>query len=201
MDLLTEQTLTFTTIYVLVFVRHARRELVHLSVTASPTAAWVWRQPIAATPWARTPRYPVRDRDAVDGRDFVRRARGLGVETVLTPIRAPRANAIAERLVGTVRRECLDHVIILNERHLRAVLTEFVRYSNMERPHRTLHLETPVPLLRARRSDPLPASTRRAAPLVRTDGVTLRPTLRPPQGPGQAGLASVFPTLGRGSAR
>ena len=149
-DLLTVQTLTFKTVYVLVFVSHARRELVHLNVTASPTAAWVWRQLIAATPWGRTPRYLVRDRDAVYGRDFVRRARGLGIETVLSPIQAPRANAIAERLVGTLRRECLDHLIILNERHLRAVLTEFVRFYNAERPHRTLSLETPASLVRAR---------------------------------------------------
>jgi len=107
-DLLTVQTLTFKTLYVLVFLSHARRELVHLNVTANPTAAWVWRQLIAATPWARTPRYLVRDRDAVYGRDFVRRACGLGIETLLTPVRAPRANAVAERLVGTLRRECLD---------------------------------------------------------------------------------------------
>jgi len=144
------QTLTCRTLYVLVFIAHGRRELLHLNVTASPTAAWVWRQLVEATPWGRTPRYLVRDRDAVHGREFVRRARGLGIETVLTPVRAPRANAIVERLVGTLRRECLDHLIIYNERHLRALLTEFVRYYNLERPRRTLHLETPVPLLRAR---------------------------------------------------
>jgi len=100
--------LTFRTLYVLVFVAHGRRELVHVNVTASPTAAWIWRQLVAATPWGRQPRYLVRDRDAADGRDFVQRARGLGIETLLTPIRAPRANAVAERLVGTLRRECLD---------------------------------------------------------------------------------------------
>ena len=77
----------------LVFIGHARRELVHVNVTASPTAAWVRRQLIEATPWGRVPRYLVRDRDAVYGRDFVERARGIGIETVLTPIRAPRANA------------------------------------------------------------------------------------------------------------
>jgi transposase InsO family protein len=107
-DLLTVQTLTFKTLYVLVLVAHDRRELVHLNVTAHPTAAWIWRQLIAATPWGRVPRYLIRDRDAVYGRDFVPRARGLGIETLLTPVRAPRANAIAERLVGTLRRECLD---------------------------------------------------------------------------------------------
>jgi transposase InsO family protein len=149
-DLLTVQTLAFRTLHVLVFVNHARRELVHLNVTANPTAAWVWRQLIAATPWGHQPRYLVRDRDAVYGRDFVPRARRLGIETLLTPVRAPRANAIAERLVGTLRRECLDYVIVVNEQHLRAVLTEFVRFYNLERPHRALVLETPTPLARAR---------------------------------------------------
>jgi transposase InsO family protein len=149
-DLLTVQTVTFRTLYVLLFVSHGRRALVHLNVTASPTAAWVWRQLIAATPWGRAPRYLIRDRDAVYGGDFVHRARALGIKTVLTPVRAPRANAIAERLVGTLRRECLDSMIVVNEQHLRAVLTEFVRYYNLERPHRALVLETPTPLARAR---------------------------------------------------
>ena len=118
-DFLAVQTLTLRTLYVLVFVAHDRREIVHINVTSSPTAAWVWRQLIAATPWGQAPRYLLRDRDAVDGRGFVERARRLGISTLLTPIRAPRANAVAERLVGTLRRECLD-VIVVNERHLRA---------------------------------------------------------------------------------
>jgi transposase InsO family protein len=147
-DLFTVQTLTFRTLYVLLFVNHLRRELVHLNVTAQPTAAWVWRQLIAVTPWGRSPRYLLRDRDAVYGRDFVPRARGLGIETVLTPARAPRANAVAERVIGTLRRECLDHVIVLNETHLRSVLAEYVRYYNAERPHRALELDTPIQRIR-----------------------------------------------------
>ena len=94
-DLFTVQTLTFKTRYVLLFITHGRRELVHVAVTAHPTAAWVWRQLIEATPWGRQPRYLVRDRDSVYGGDFVGRARGLGITTLLTPARAPRANAIA----------------------------------------------------------------------------------------------------------
>ena len=121
----------------------------HLNVTASPTAAWVWRQLIEATPWGRAPRYLVRDRDAVYRHDFVPRANGLGINTVPTPVRAARANAVAERLVGTLRRECLDHLVIVNEAHLRVVLDEFVRYYNRERPHRTLALETPASAVRS----------------------------------------------------
>ena len=147
-DLFTVQTLTFDTLYVLLFISHGRRELVHWNVTAHPTAAWVWRQLIQATPWGRTPRYLVRDRDAVYGGEFMPRSRRLGIETLLSPIRAPRANAIAERVIGTLRRECLDHLIVVNERHLRAILAAFVRFYNAERPHRTLRLETPVPATR-----------------------------------------------------
>jgi len=91
----------------------------------------------------------IRDRDAEYGGDFVARARRVGIETLLTPVRAPRANAVAERLVGTLRRECLDRFVIVNEAHLRAVLTEFVRFYNREHPHRTLALETPVPAFRS----------------------------------------------------
>jgi transposase InsO family protein len=131
-------------LYVLVLVAHDRRELVHSSVTAHPTSAWIRRQLIAATPWGRVPRCLIRDRDIVHGRDFVPRARGLGIETLLTPVRAPRANAIAERLVGTLRRECLDRVIVLGEAHPGSVLGEFVQHYNAERPHRSLTLETPV---------------------------------------------------------
>jgi transposase InsO family protein len=123
-----------------------------LNVTASPTAAWVWRQLVAATPWSRAPRCLIRDRDAVYGGDFVRQARDLGIETLPTPVRAPRANAIAERLVGTLRRECLDHLIVVNEQHLGAVPAAFARYYHAERPHRTLALETPIPVARARAS-------------------------------------------------
>jgi transposase InsO family protein len=148
-DLLTVHTATFRTLYVLLFIAHGRRELLHVNVTAHPTAAWVWRQLIDATAWGRQPRYLVRDRDRVYGGDFVRRAKRLGIETVLTPVHAPRANAVAERVIGTLRRECLDHVIVLNEPHLRAVLAEFIRYYNLERPHRTLGLETPQPVTRS----------------------------------------------------
>jgi putative transposase len=147
-DLFTVRTLTFRTLYVLFFVGHGRRELLHFRVTAHPTAAWVWQQVINATPWGRSPRYLLRDRDRVYGSDFGAKLKGLGIEQVLTPVRAPKANAVAERLVGTFRRECLDHVLIVNEPHLHALLEAFTDYYNRQRPHRTLHLEPPVPTAR-----------------------------------------------------
>jgi putative transposase len=103
----------------------------------------VWRQLIAATPWGRQPGYLLRDRDACYGRTFMERAAKLGIETILTPVHAPKANAIAERVVGTLRRECLDHMIIVNEQHLRRVLAEYVRHYNRARPHRSLALAAP----------------------------------------------------------
>src|SRR5262249_12986862 len=142
---LTVQTLTFKVLYVLVVIAHGRRELVHVNVTAHPTAAWVWRQLVEATAWGRRPRFLLRDRDAVFGGDFAERAEALGVQTLLTPVRAPRANAVAERVIGTLRRECLDHLVVLNEAHLRKVLAEFTRFYNRDRPHRALQLQTPRP--------------------------------------------------------
>ncbi len=147
-DLFTIQTMTFRTLYVLFFITHGRRELVHVAVTAHPTAAWVWRQLVEATAWGRRPRHLVWDRDAVYGGDFAARAKGLGIAPVLTPVRAPRANAIAEQVVRSLRNDCLDNVIPLNEGHLRAVLTEYAAYYNAERPHRSLDLEPPLPRAR-----------------------------------------------------
>jgi transposase InsO family protein len=147
-DLLSVPTLTFKTLYVLVFIAHGRRDLVHVNVTANPTAAWAWRQLIEATPWGQKPRHLLRDRDAVYGRDFRKRAQRIGIEAIATPIHAPKANAIVERVLGTLRRECLDHLILLDEQHLRSALTEFVRYYNQERPHRTLGLQTPQSTVR-----------------------------------------------------
>jgi len=148
-DLFTVQTLTSKTRYVVLFISHSRRELVHLAVTAHPTAAGIWRQLIEATPWSRQPRYLVRDRDRAYGGDFVSRAKRLGITGLLTPIRAPRANAIAERVVRTLRNECLDHVVVVNEAHPRALLGEFLAYYNAERPHRAMQLEPPVPPTRS----------------------------------------------------
>ena len=133
-DLFTVQTLTFRTFYLLLVASHDRRRIEHWNVTRHPNADWIWRQIIKETPW---------DRDASYGRDFATRAASLGIRTILTPVRAPQANAIAERCIGTLRRECLDHCIVLNERHLRAVLREYVAYYNGHRPHRSLGLEPP----------------------------------------------------------
>ena len=144
-DLFVVQTIRFRTLYVLFFISHARRELIHVNVTASPTAAWIWRQLIEATAWARQPRHLIHDRDKVYGDDFGAKLSGLGIANIRTPYRAPLANSVAERVVRTLRQECLDHIIVMNERHLIAVLSDYVQYYNHERSHRALELGTPVP--------------------------------------------------------
>jgi putative transposase len=147
-DLFTVPTITFRTLFVLFFITHDRRELVHFRVTPHPTAAWIWRQLIEATAWHRQPKYLVRDRDALYGRDFASKAGAVGIDTLLTPFRSPRANAVAERVIRSLRQECLDHVLVLSERHLEVVLTEYVRFYNADRPHRSLGLTTPLPTAR-----------------------------------------------------
>ena len=151
-DLFTVQTLTLRTVYALVFIAHGRRRIVHVNVTQHPTAQWIWRQLIEATPWGAYPRYLLRDRDRSYGKDFIHRAARIGIAAIVTPIHAPNANAIAERVIGTLRRECLDHIMVLNDRHLLHVLREYVEHYNAKRPHRSLALDSPD----GRPSQPIP---------------------------------------------
>ena len=157
-DFFTVPTLLFQTLYVFVVVSHDRRRIEHINVTAHSTAAWVWQQVIEATPWGCQPRVLIRDRDRCYGADFIARASRIGIETVLTPIHTPQANGVVERLIGTLWRECVDHIIPLNERHLRHVLREYVGYYNDTRPHRTLALESPEGARTPQRSGPVIAS-------------------------------------------
>ncbi len=133
------------TLYVFFLIRHERRGLLHFNVTASPTAAWIWHQLLEATPWGRQPTYLIHDRDAVYGSDFDRQLASLGISGVRTPVRPPKANAVAGRIVRTIRTECLDHLIVIDERHLRAMLAEVVDYYNRDRPHCSLGLKSPLP--------------------------------------------------------
>ena len=143
-DLFVVQTVSYHILYVFFLIRHERREWIHFNVTASPAAAWIWRQLIAATPLSRQPKFLIHDRDADYGSDFDERLATLGITGVRTPARAPRANAIGERIVRTIRAECLDHLIVVNEDHLVTVLAEFADYYNRDRPHRSLRLESPI---------------------------------------------------------
>jgi len=161
-DLFTVQTISMRAFYAVVFISHERRRIEHVNVTAHATAAWLRRQLIEATPWETQPRFLIRDRDRSYGGDWVAWTARLGVVSVLTPVRAPNANAIAERVIGTIRRECLDHVLVLNERHLSRVLAEFVPHYNGRRPHRSLGLDAPDRRVPMPRSSPSVRLRRRA---------------------------------------
>jgi transposase InsO family protein len=116
----------------------ATRRVVHVGVTRHPTDAWVAQQLREATPFAERPRSLIRDYDRKYGARFDQVAAASGVRILRTPFRAPRANATCERFLGSVRRECADHVLVLGERHLRRVLREYVAYFNRDRPHQGL---------------------------------------------------------------
>jgi len=125
-------------------VEHASRRVVHVGVTRHPTDAWVAQQLREATPFGVTPRFLIHDNDAKFGMEFTRVATTSGIDLLRTPYQAPRANALCERFLGSVRRECLDHLLILHERHLSRVLREYVAYFNNERPHQGINQAIPV---------------------------------------------------------
>ncbi len=135
----------FRPLFAFVMTELGSRRIVHVGVTRAPTDTWVAQQLREATPWGAAPRYLIRDNDAKYGSHFVAAALGSRVQVLRTPIKAPRANAICERLLGSVRRECLDHILIVSEAHLRRVLTEYVMYFNRSRPHQGIDQRVPEP--------------------------------------------------------
>src|SRR5438876_2228624 len=144
LDLFVVPTIGFNLLYVLVIVRLARRELVWINVTAHPTAEWIAQQITEAFPWKEVPRYLIRDRDAIYGAAVTRRLRAMGIRDKPIAPGSPWQNGYAERLIGTIRRECLDHLIVLGEAHLRRILGEFAAYYNESRTHRALSQNAPV---------------------------------------------------------
>ena len=127
-DLFTVPTVGFRVLFVLVVLAHDRRQVIHFNVTENPTAHWTAQQIVEAFPWDSAPKYLLRDRDAIYGEHFRRRIESMGIEQVLTAPRSPWQNPYVERMIGTIRRDCLDHVIVLNERHLRRILTRYFDY-------------------------------------------------------------------------
>ena len=145
MDLFVVPTIQFRMLYGLVILNHRRRQILSLGVTAHPTAEWIARQLTEACGWDGTPEYIVRDRDAVYGAIFIRRLRPMGIRDRPIAPRSPWQNGHAERLIGLLRRECLDHVIVLGERHLRQLLLLYKDYYNRARTHLSLNKDAPVP--------------------------------------------------------
>jgi transposase InsO family protein len=131
-------------LFVFIVLVHERRKVVHFAITEAPSAFWTGQQLVNAFPFEIALRFLLRDRDGIYGSEFVRRAASLGVEEKVIAPRSPWQNPCVERLIGSLRRECLDHVIILNERHLDAVIREFLDYYHHHRTQRALERNCPV---------------------------------------------------------
>jgi len=152
-DFLTAYTVTFRIYYVFVMLRHSDRKIVHFNVTQNPTMEWTFQQVREAFPFGKTPRYLLHDNGSVFSQKFCHRLKSLGIESVRTAYRSPWQSPYVERANGTLRRECLDHLIIFNERHMRRILSEFIDdYYNTTRPHLSLNRNSPIP----REIDPSP---------------------------------------------
>jgi putative transposase len=139
-------TATFQILYVFVVMEHASRRLIHLNVTAHPTAAWTLQQLREAVPSDHVYRFIIHDRDAIFSTGFDASLAHLGLEVIETPVRSPKANSLCERLIGTLRRECMDWIIPLSEEHLRKILWSWLPHYNRGRPHSSLGPGLPDPL-------------------------------------------------------
>ena len=138
-------TIRFHVLYVFLVLAHDRHRILHVGVTAHPTAAWTTQQLREAFPWATAPRYLLRDRDRIFGRDFGKQVAALGMSEVLSTHGAPCQRAYIERVIGTIRRECLDHVMVVGERSLRRHLNSFLAYYHRSRTHLGLQKDAPEP--------------------------------------------------------
>jgi transposase InsO family protein len=132
-------------LYGLLILQHGRRELLWVGVTAHPTAEWIARQLTEACGWQRAPRYIIRDRDRVYAHAVVSRLRAMGIRDRPIAVRSPWQNGCAERLIGSIRRDCLDHVVVFGERHLRHLLEAYQKYYNEARTHLSLEKDAPIP--------------------------------------------------------
>ena len=144
MDLFVVPTIGFDLLYAFVIVRLDRRDLVWINVTRNPTAEWIARQITEAFPWDEAPRYLIRDRDGVFGAIVTRRLRAMGIRDKPIAPASPWQNGYAERLIGSIRRECVDHIIVLGEAHLRRILGSYAHYYNEIRTHRSLNKDAPI---------------------------------------------------------
>jgi len=137
----------FRTIFLFFIIEHRSRQVLHVGVTRSPTDAWLAQQIPDATPFGTGPRYLICDNDDKYGILFERAVHGAGAELIHTPVAAPKASAICERFIGSVRRECLDHILLLSEPHTRQVIKEYCTFFNHSRPHQGIEQRIPEPIL------------------------------------------------------
>jgi putative transposase len=165
-DFLPVTDLLFRPVYALFVIALGSRRAVHVGVTRHPTDAWVAQQLREATPFDQRPRYLIRDNDSKYGPAFARVAEASGIAILRTAYRAPRQNATCERFLGSVRRECLDHVLVLGQAHLRRILREYARYFNTARPHQGLQHRLPEADTGLRVLRPQPGRMVRAIPVL-----------------------------------
>jgi transposase InsO family protein len=138
-------TIRFQILYVFLVLAHKRRRILHFAVTNHPTAEWIAQQVREAFPWDTEPRYLLRDRDSIFGQDFVDQRKAMGIKQVLSAPRSPWQNAYFERVIGTIRRECLDHMIVFSERCLHRHIQDYVAYYHRSRTHLALDKDSPEP--------------------------------------------------------
>ncbi len=142
-DFFTVPTVSFAVLFVFIVLRHERRRVVHVGITIHPTAPWVAQQLREAFPWDSAPRHVIRDRDGAYGAAFRATVKAMDIEEVVTAPRSPWQNPYVERVIGSIRRDCLNHVIVLNERHLRRILVSYLDYYHRSRTHLSLGKDTP----------------------------------------------------------
>jgi transposase InsO family protein len=144
MDLFVVPTISFRLLYGFLILQHRRCVILWIGVTAHPSAEWIARQLTEADAWAQAPQYIIRDRDGVYGELLIRRLRAMGIRDRPIAPRSPWQNGHTERLIGSIRRECLDHVVVFGEQHLRQLLGSYQRYYNGARTHLSLNKDAPV---------------------------------------------------------
>src|SRR5271169_4037705 len=142
-DMFVVASASFRLLYVVIILAHDRRKIMRTGVTEHPTAAWISRQVTDAFPWNTAPRYLLRDRDASYGSEFCRRVEAMNITEIITAPRSPWQNAYVERVIGSIRRECLDHLVIFNERHPCCVLSSYIDYYQRTRTHLSLDKDCP----------------------------------------------------------
>jgi transposase InsO family protein len=145
LDFFTVPTVRFEVLFVLIILAHDRRRIVHFHITEHPTARWTAQQVVEAFPWDTAPRFLLRDRDGIYGADFRSRVKSMGVEEVVIAARSPWQSPYVERMIGSIRRECLDNVVVLGERHLRRILKDYFAHYHRWRCHQSLEMDCPEP--------------------------------------------------------
>jgi putative transposase len=145
LDFFVVPTVTHKVLFVLLIQAHERHRIVHFNITEHAKAQWTAQQVVDDIPWGEAPRYLLRNRDRIYGASFRQRVRNMGIEEVVIAPRSPWQNPYVERLIGSIRRECLHHVLVLHERHLRRLLTHYFRYYHHWRIHRALDMDCPRP--------------------------------------------------------